>query len=144
MSEINQKAFKVSLAAGIASGVSSLGLYYLLTNKKAESQSAQAGKENSEVPIDKDAEMQDESDCAELKDQLKKELKQHSNTPTFNQKADGKSDHTFSKDFMKILTFICNKYQLIASTMIKNQQQTRRFTALDSGNDAAYTHAFVS
>ena len=37
---------------------------------------------------------------------------------------------------------ICNKYTLIASTMIRNQQQQRRFAALASGNDEAYAAAF--
>ena len=73
---------------------------------------------------------------------MKKELKPYANTPTFNEDAQGKSDHTFTKEFMKQLTFICNKYQLIASTMIKNQQQQRRFAALESGNDEAYAKAF--
>ena len=109
---------KLSLAAGLASGVGSLGLYYMLTAKKAESASASAANES--AVVDRDAEMQDEQDTEELKAQLKKELKGYSNTPTFNQDAEGKTDHTFTKEFMKQLTMICNKYQLIASTMIRN------------------------
>ena len=37
---------------------------------------------------------------------------------------------------------ICNKYQLIASAMIRNQATNRRHAALDSGNDTAYAKAF--
>ena len=54
----------------------------------------------------------------------------------------GKSNHTFTKEFMKKLTYICNKYQLIASTLIKNQSQQRRYTALEAKNDEAYEKAF--
>ena len=49
---------KLSLAAGLASGVGSLGLYYMLTAKKAESASASAANES--AVVDRDAEMQDE------------------------------------------------------------------------------------
>lgn len=135
---------KVSLAAGLASGVGSLGLYYMLTAKKGDAQSAPSAKAAMDegAVVDRDAEMQDEADVAELKAQLKKELKSYSNTPTFNVDATGKTDHTFTKEFMKQLTLICNKYQLIASTMIKNQARQRRHAALDSGNDAAYAKAF--
>ena len=89
----------------------------MLTAKKGAS-AANEGDES--TAVDRDAEMQDEEDVAELKAQLKKELKGYSNTPTFNQDAEGKTDHTFTKEFMKQLTMICNKYQLIASTMIRN------------------------
>ena len=43
---------------------------------------------------------------------------------------------------MKTLTYICNKYQLIASSLIKNQSQQRRYTALEAKNDQAYAKAF--
>ena len=34
MSEINPQALKLSLAAGLGAGVGSLGLYYLMANRK--------------------------------------------------------------------------------------------------------------
>ena len=40
------------------------------------------------------------------------------------------------------LTEICNKYQLLASTMIKNQQGARRLAALDAEDDEAYMKAY--
>ena len=85
---------------------------------------------------------QDQDDIEVVKEQLRKELKTHPNTPTFNNGEDGKSDHTFTKEFMKKLTYICNKYQLIASSLIKNQSQQRRYTALEAKNDKAYEKAF--
>ena len=92
--------------------------------------------------VDSEQQEQDQADIEVVKEQLKKELRVIPNTPTFNLGADGKSDHTFTKEFMKQLTYICNKYQLIASTLIKNQSQQRRYTALEANNDEAYEKAF--
>jgi hypothetical protein len=86
--------------------------------------------------------MQDEADIEQIKAELQKELMQMPSEPEFNKDESGKPQKTFTKEFMLKLNHITSKYQLTMQEAVKNQQRNRRYDAIETNDDAAFTKAF--
>ena len=115
----NKNAIKLSLLLGLASGVGSLGLYYLMARKPASHEGKISSKELRKFATEAE-EMQDEADIANLLKELRKELAAMPSELEYCVDEHGKTDYTFTKEFMLKLNYITSKYQIIMQQTIKN------------------------
>jgi hypothetical protein len=112
---MDKNAIKISLGFGLVSGLSSLGVYYLLAHRN-KPQMVQISSKDKRKFVQDAEEMQDQADIDNLLAELNKELQAYSSEPEFC--ADG---FTFTKEFMLKLNYVTSKYQIIIQQTIKNQ-----------------------
>jgi hypothetical protein len=71
-----------------------------------------------------------------------KELLTQSPLPSFASDSEGKKTRLFSKEFLTIVNDVSQKYQLTAHQLIKDQQDRRRYKALETQDNVLYSKAF--
>lgn len=127
------------MLTGLASGLGSLGLYYMMARRTKLAGPAKT--EMTKFASEAD-EREDEEQIAGLLRELKRELTTYPSEPEFCLDEQGLTDFTFTKEFMLKLNYITSKYQIIMQQAIKNQQQHRRDAAIEARDDTAFAKAF--
>ena len=142
---INMQALKMSLVAGVATGIGSLGLYMFLAKDNDDSdmltnRDVESNKKNKDDQKNYDA--QDAEDLAAIKKLLNDELKTHSNTPEYQVGESGDAQYLFSKAFVLRITLLSQKYHTIIHHVMKKQAEDRRLAAIEENDDLEYSRAF--
>ena len=122
-----------SLGFGLAAGLTTSVMIYLLSSGQTPKQmAAKLEKDVEEERKRLDAE--DEMGLEELKNELRKELREMGSEPEFGLKIGNKEPNPrlFSKDFTRKLHKISHKYLHMGAMIIEQQQEDRRLSALES------------
>ena len=145
-STINMQALKMSLIAGVATGIGSLGLYMMLAKDQDQEDEMETNREEVDQQKIKDDkkkfEAQDAEELATIKKLLNDELKTHSNTPEFQTDAAGDIQYLFTRAFVLRITRLSQKYHTLIHHVMKKQAEDRRMQAIEENDDLEYSRAF--
>ena len=138
-SAINMETLKVSAAAGLACGLGSLALFYIMSGDGDSKDSTQGKKLTKEQQ--KGIEKEEAEELKNCEQMLIDELEKEPNAPELIG-GEGDLAFTFTKDFTLKVTRFIHKYHLIVGHMLTKQFEDKRLAAIEADDDIEYSRAF--
>ena len=147
------QALKMSMLAGVATGIGSLGLFMMLSSDGAAKEEDSDNEEDSKTNQIEEAKKQqaqkelDEEDASAIevcKEMLIKELADGGNTPEYQTEETGDQRFLFTKAFVLKIVKFTHKYHSVIHHLMTKQAEDKRLAAIEADDDLDYAKAFYS